>query len=295
MNKKQFLLYTFLLLSFSVQSQGLVEDTRWKENHALEVKILDEFIDRFNKDTSSVFVQNLKNYNRGKLPLRSTMVKSLFDRNQRWDTSTLKHFTMTVTKRGAPIFLNFKDKDWFAHVRCRVTYLGKSKQLDLTLKIEEGIDHSTKWVVVSEMADFLNFKYPKSGSKVPVPRLCGSDLRDPENQTSVFLDPMSHGTNFVNLYQAFEEPDKFKDYLYEGPLTDQMQLLIKLVKEKSLRFDFVQHISYHFLQIPNYVMVVENFNRNTRNSGWLISNLLFVKYSSKPIYKKQFLNVPQDE
>lgn len=296
MNKiKVLLLYSFLLLPFSIRSQGLYEDTRWKENHALEVKVLDEFIDRFNKDTSSEFLSNLRNIYRGKLPPRSTMVKSLFDRNQKWDTSLVKNFALTVTKKGAPRFIHFNDNDWYAHVRCKVTYQGKSKQLDLILKVEEGINHSEKWVIVSAMADFLKFKYPKSGSNVPVPRLCGSDLRDPNNQTTVFLDPMSHGTNFINLYQAFEDPPKFKDYLYEGPLTEQIQLLMKLVNEKSIRFDYVQHISYHFLQLPGYIMVVEYFNRNSKNSGWLISNLLKVNYRSKPVYKNQFLNVLQDE
>ncbi|HRH65581.1 MAG TPA: hypothetical protein PLU53_04745 [Bacteroidia bacterium] len=296
MIKKHILLfYSFLFLSTSLQAQGLYEDTRWKENHVLEVKVLDEFIDRFNKDTSSAFVQNLKDIYRGKLPLRTSMIKSLFDRKQTWDTSLVKNFALTVTKRGAPHFLGFSDKDWFAHVRCKVTYQGKSRQLDLILKVEEGIHKSTKWVMVSAMADFLNFKYPTSKSKIPLPRLCGSDLRDPDNQMTVFLDPMSHSTNFINLHQAFEDPPHFKDYLYEGPLTEQMQLLLKLVTEKAIHFDYVQHISYHFLQIPNYIMVVEYFNRNSKNSGWLISNLLKVSYRSKPVYKKQFLNVLQDE
>lgn len=289
------LFYTFLLLSNFGNAQGLQEDRRWKENHALEVKILDEFIDRFNKDTNSVFLQNLKEIYNGRLPLRTSLVKSLFDRKQSWDTLLVKNFSLTVTKRGAPRFIHFSDNDWYAHVRCKVNYLGKPKQMELILKVEEGINHSTKWVIVSAMADFLNFKYPKSGAQVPLPRLCGSDLRDPQNQTTVFLDPMSHGTNFINLHQAFEEPDNFKDYLYEGPLTEQMQLLIKLVKSKSVKFEYVQHISYHFLQIPGYIMVVEYFNRNSRNSGWLISNLLQVSYRSKPVYKKQFLNVLQDE
>jgi hypothetical protein len=41
----------------------------------------------------------------------------------------------------------------------------------------------------------------------------------------------------------------------------------------SIKFLHVSKVKYYFLQVPTYVVIVENFIRDSLNSGWLISRV----------------------
>src|SRR5262245_64816028 len=54
---------------------------------------------------------------------------------------------------------------------------------------------------------------------------------------------------------------------------------------RSLKYMQVNEVQYHFLQIPNWVFVVSQFHRDSKNSGWLISKLYSNPDSEKNIYR----------
>jgi len=43
----------------------------------------------------------------------------------------------------------------------------------------------------------------------------------------------------------------------------------------------VNNVKFHFFQVPGWYFELVYFNRNDRNSGWLISNLLRVNEKEK--------------
>jgi len=53
-----------------------------------------------------------------------------------------------------------------------------------------------------------------------------------------------------------------------------------------LKFKHIDSVKFHFLQIPHWYFELSYFNRNTANSGWLISNLKYVS----PKEKSQLIN-----
>ncbi|MBL0104996.1 MAG: hypothetical protein IPP51_15275 [Bacteroidetes bacterium] len=292
MTKKSYL-FLVLITFISNFSSGQNADVRWKENFIFEVKIINEFFDRFDADTSSDFLARFKART---MPERDVLIKTLFDRVQWWDTSVQNSFIRDVTSAQQPQYLSFFDDNWYALAHCNVIYQGKVRSLLLILKVEEGPDHSAKWVIVSAKGDFLNSKTAKIGhTGFPAIKYCGSDIRNAQNQTTIFLDPMSHGTNFMDLFDAFEDSTHFKDYICQGPVSSELVKLIQLVTTQKVKLKSIKHISYHLLQLKNWLLVVEYFNRESRNSGWLISNLIPVNSASKKEYEKVFLNVFPDE
>jgi hypothetical protein len=63
-----------------------------------------------------------------------------------------------------------------------------------------------------------------------------------------------------------------------------------LVKDEALKFVSVNNLKFHIFQVPNWYFEVSYFNRNTYNSGWLISNLVRVNEKEKKELLKQYRN-----
>jgi hypothetical protein len=43
-----------------------------------------------------------------------------------------------------------------------------------------------------------------------------------------------------------------------------------MVKSGFIKFDYVEEVLYHIIDIPGWCIKVKEFNRNEMNSGWLI-------------------------
>ena len=269
------------------------------ENFVYSVKQIDEFIERFDKATNTFLITYLES----KFPEidfekidRKKFILNLFNRgNAKWDSLTVMNFVNQVTDSAKPVIIQFYDDNWYALLKCKVIYKKVPKNLDLILKIERAKSNSSKWVIVSAKADFLNFKSEYDSTKAPVPIYCGSDLRDPKLENKYFLDPMAYGTDFMCIDDPFAHGERFKDYLYSGRISTQITKLIQEVKKHNLVFKQVNSISYHFLNVPGWLFICEYFSRYDRNSGWLISNLYALDDSQKKIYLRAYLNIPDHD
>lgn len=267
------------------------------ENFIYSVKQIDEFIDRFDKKKKTFLLQYLKQ----KYPdagagliSRPVFIRQLFNHETAsWDTAIVAQFTAKVTDSIRPYYLSFYDNDWFAYVKCRVYYKKAPKNLELVLKVQRAPNGGSKWVIVSAKADFLNYIPKYDSTRLRLPIYISTDMHDSVSQSEFFLDPMAHSTLFMSLDEPFENPAQFKNYLYSGPVSPQISMLMQELKKKNLVFRHVSKVSYHFLQIPGWLFVVEYFNRPSKNSGWLISNLYELTLQEKEIYKSYYLNVPK--
>ncbi|MEL7532807.1 MAG: hypothetical protein AAFN10_15925 [Bacteroidota bacterium] len=59
-----------------------------------------------------------------------------------------------------------------------------------------------------------------------------------------------------------------------------------------MNIEFVRSIKYHFMQIDNWIITVENFNRKDWNAGWLISDIIPASPTDKERYLNEKLNLP---
>jgi len=242
-----------------------------EDNFVYQVKQVDEFIERFNNSDFTLIKQYLKDkYNLEEVS-RSELIKSLFNHaDTTWKKDEVVQFLADVTENNPPPYLDFYDDNWFAELDCMGTYKGNTENFTLILKVETiESNGSSKWVIESVSADFLNLPQSKDYRKA--------------------LNPASYGTDFLGLIDALADTANYQNYISSTAQPSQLLLFFNELYEKNLTFKQVNDITYHFLQIDNWAFQVREFNRDTKNSGWLISSLLQVDEAQKKEYKEKVL------
>lgn len=246
-----------------------------EENYAFEVKIIDEFIERFNGENTLL----IKYIKEKKLPAktdRPTLIKGLFDREAStpWNIGEVQQFIDQVTNTSHPVYLSFYDTSWFAEVNCKMLYKGKPQQATLLLKVKLEENKDSKWIIAGVKANFLPQGMPAYAY----------------TPTSVkrSLNPVSHATDFMGLYKAFKDKANLHNY-FSAKQMDAIGPFIQALEKGELEFVQVNNITYHFLQVKGWTFTVQQVNRQTRNSGWLISRLLKTDDSVKDTYEFSIL------
>ncbi len=265
------LITIIFFISTRVFSQNIFSDHH-EENFAFEVKQIDEFIERFNNRENTLLREYIKtNYPEAKID-RTSLIKGLFNQaDTTWDAVQLNQFIEKVTNFSSPAFLSFYDKDWYAEVDCQFIYHGEDEEATLILLVQPEKDGASKWVITSAKADFLRLPGYQDSTKS--------------------LNPISHATDFMGLDKALSDQENLLNYFRRDFKNDLLTAFIYEVKNGSLKFKQVNNIIYHFLQIDGWILTIEQFARNSRNSGWLISSLVKVSEEEKRMYKKSVLNI----
>jgi hypothetical protein len=244
-------------------TQSSLQDSLFEQSLKFRVKQVDEFIARFNYEIDT---EGKKVQNRLDMQARKKQVASLFDFEYiaKMDSNKRKMATNFINQvcggdnsNSSKFWLiSLYDKDFYAKAVCKVKYLGKDETLQLTLKIEQDTKKNIRWVLVAAQAKFLEI--------VPT-------------DTTKFISPVAHELNFMQLSQI---TDKNSDnsaniaaYTAKNYEVEQLPIVLFLIKTKQLKIDFVQHLSFHFSQIPNYTFIVEHKERTTGNVGWLITDI----------------------
>ncbi len=250
---------------------GQIRNSGEEENFVFQVKQMDEFIDRFNNANYTPIKKYLKEKYKIEDVNRSDLIKGLFNQqDQDWKTEEIVEFLADVTENKPPPYLDFYDKGWYAELDCAGLYKNKKENFTLVLSIE--IIEATggaKWVIEGVSADFL---------KIP-----------PIKDYRKGLNPASYGTDFMGLIDALADTANYQNYISSDQQPSQLLLFFDELYEKKLVFKQVNRITYHFLQIDGWAFQVKDFNRNTKNSGWLISSLSQVNEAEKKIYREKIL------
>jgi len=269
MRRLLFVLIHFFILQFA---NGQVKFYN-SENFALQVKQIDEFIERFNNSDCTL----VKNYMHEKYNLtevnRVDLIKSLFNYSDIvWNSEEVTQFLNDVTQSDEPIFLDFLDDDWYAELDCTGNYKGKSEKFKIILKIEVNEkNQAVRWVIKSVYSEFL--KLPQASN------------------TKKTLNPAIHGTDFMGLNVALIDYPNYYNYVAKDSNISQLLLFFNELKNKNLTFKQVDEITYHFLQVKGWIFLVREFMRDTQNSGWLISSLFPIEEDDKRYYKKEKLHI----
>jgi hypothetical protein len=92
---------------------------------------------------------------------------------------------------------------------------------------------------------------------------------------------MSHELDFMNIYKAFQDPEVIEYYATKEFQPNYLTLFFYEIKQGNLVFQHVDSVKFHVLQIKDWYFEVSWFDRTGLNSGWLMSNVIYMPEKEK--------------
>jgi hypothetical protein len=262
MKKHLFLILSFAALfsSLSAQSQHLASTSSTAETpdqYYLQVKQFGEFIDRFNYVTDwkgnridSKFEANYPRFhylnfllNQEDVHLQNPVDSSYIN--------LCNQFLREVTHTDSSQFISLFSGMVLAKSLVNFNYQGKYQQATISFLPEVLPDRSAKWVITN------------------VETQCFNTLTD--SLKTYFIAPNSHETSFINMKRIENLSNPI--YFYPASVTSDASLIFMTeIAANRLTITNIEKVIY-LITFRNWLITVEEFNRNTSNSGWLISNV----------------------
>ncbi len=231
-------------------------------------KQMSQFFSRFNNEEDALGKKYLPGdaqfHNLNK---RRQILPLMFDNENHRTAGKLRDLFIEDLTGSKPEFFHFLDGHWYAELSTTFETQGKKVPVVLFLKIEKE-RLGSKWVIT-------NVYYQAYSQLFPTGELVEKD------KENYFLHPMSHELDFMNLYKAFNEPSKTDYYTSKEYHPDQLSLFLYDLKLGRMKFVSVDALKFHIFQIRDWYFEVSYFNRKGNNTGWLISNLMFIKENEK--------------
>ena len=260
-------LLTVCLLWVSASMAQTIGDFRMDETELYAMtKQMGQFMRRFNYEEDQFgYRLNPKDPNYRSNEMRRKSLPILFDQ-ERYGTQTelQRYFIEDVTK-GDSTYMTFLGGRWYSEVSCTFRYNGKEVQVMLILAVEkEGL--GSKWVLTNVYFSEFNKLFPTG------------EIADRERH---FLHPMSHELDFMNIYKAFQDPEVIEYYASKEFQPDYLTLFFYEIKQGKLVFQHVDSVKFHVFQIKDWYFEVSWFNRSGLNSGWLMSNVMYLPEKEK--------------
>ncbi len=278
MNNNFRLLTLFLLLSFSQMTRSQVYtnlgDVETDERALYTMtKQMSQFISRFNYEEDQYGKKlNPDSPDYRNKTKRKEILPLLFDMdNQRTSGSLRDFFIADLTEKDSNYF-EFLGGKWYSEVSATFKWKGKSVDISMILAIEQE-NLGSKWVLTNVYFSEFNKLFPKG---------------DIAEQQKHFLHPMSHELDFMNIHKVFKTPECIEYYASESYITDYLSIFFYEIKQGNLVFEKINSEKFHVFQIENWYFEVSWFNRSGYNTGWLISNLIYLKDDEKEELMKYY-------
>ncbi len=242
-----------------------------------ETKQVGQFFRRFNGEEdfngrrvtkSDTLYQNTK--------LREFYISNSFDELNLGISDSSKEAFMKQAVQKNPQLLDFRGGDWFAQVDAMFEYNGKIEQGILFLALEKE-NKGYKWVLTNV------YFYPFAEMFTNVrDKWEGNDF----GHIKKYIHPKSHELHFINLTSALNDAEVLEDYVENGHSPDFLTLFIFEMKRKKLALKSINKVNFHFFQVNNWYFRLSDFRRDSKNSGWLISDLAHISNDEKKILKQ---------
>ena len=255
-----------LCLNVDAQVLGNLGATEMDEREFYAMtKQMNQFINRFNCEEDQYGNKlHTGDANYRNAEKRSNILPLMFDLDSPRTSGTLRDFFVEDLIKNNQ-YMEFLGGKWFSEVSA--TFLWKGKEVDISMIMaleEEGL--GSKWVITNVF--FSEFqKYFPQGELV--------------ERDKYFLHPMSHELDFMNIYKVFKDSQVIEYYASTDYTPDYLTLFFYEIKRGNLEFKRVDNVKFHVFQIKNWYFEVSWFNRSGYNSGWLISNLYYLKDEEK--------------
>ena len=256
------LIYLIIQTSTICFSQGVLSTENQNEKVFLvRTKQFFEFLDRFNYK-SNFNGEKIDSAFKSKFP-REKMINSLFDLRDPRTITSGKSFSRTYLSLKTEFLNEVIHKNFLIHrysdkviaeAKSRVLVNGTPKTISIFLTQEVIGKDMVKWVINGVKGDLFNFL--KSDTAY---------VR--------FIPPSSNETDFMNLKRALEDTKYLQYYSSKDYEPDYLSVFYYMLSTGFVKFDYVEDVTYHIIDIPGWCIEVKDFNRNEMNSGWLIYNI----------------------
>jgi hypothetical protein len=260
------LLAVALLLAGNVFAQT-IGDFKMDETELYAMtKQMGQFMRRFNYEEDQFGNQlNPKDPKYHNNEMRRKSLPILFDQEKYGKQTELQRYFIEDVTKGDSTFMTFLGGRWYSEVSCTFRYNGRDVNVILFLAVEkEGL--GSKWVFTNVYFSEFNKLFPNG------------EMAEREKH---FLHPMSHELDFMNIYKAFQDPDVIEYYASKEYQPDYLTLFFYEIKKGKLVFQHVDSVKFHVLQIKDWYFEVSWFNRSGLNSGWLMSNVIYMPEKEK--------------
>jgi hypothetical protein len=240
-----------------------------------EVKLVDEFIERFNDDPGCYLREQCRiMFGTDTIITRPRLLRSLFNQKQQWDANVSSFINQVIGQKQT---LSFTADDWYAEASCVMVYKGKEVTVPVFLDIRPAND-AAEWKIAGIGAAAMFTDKPALPAAAP-----------PGQGAGQFLPTSSHGTDFAVFYDALSAAGVSESYFEPAALRGRGQTLISLLRQKRVTFKYVKELKFHFFGIPGWYFTVNRFKRKETNSGWLISTLKPLSDKEKTEYLAKLL------
>jgi hypothetical protein len=256
-----FLVSPYLIFNVCCSQTIISPQNPGEKNFLVRTKQFNEFVDRFNYKTN--FNGNhIDSDFMSKFP-RDKMIHSLCDlkdpridqNSTNWSKNYFDKKTEFIDEVIHKNLLIHKYSDKIiAEAKSHIIYRGKLKTISIFLTQEIVGNDRVKWVIRNVKGDFLIFNKTDT-----------SYIR--------FIQPSSNETDFINLKRALEDIDHLKDYASRDYEPDNLSVFFYMINSGIVRFEYVDEVVYHILDIPGWCIKVKELNRYEMNSGWLITDI----------------------
>ena len=251
-------------LPISAQSIGDVQMD--EANLYAMTKQMGQFIRRFNYEEDQFGNQiNPNDPSYRNTEKRRQSMAILFDQQTYGSQPDLQRYFIEDVTANDSTFMTFLGGRWYSEVSAAFKYKGKNVSIIMILGVEkEGL--GSKWVLNNIYFSEFNKLFPTG------------EIAEKEKH---FLHPMSHELDFMNIYKIFKEPEVIEYYASKRFEPDYLTLFFYEIKKGNLVFQEVESVKFHVFQIKDWYFEVSWFNRSGSNSGWLISNLIYIPEKEK--------------
>jgi hypothetical protein len=258
------ILLTFLFSGIIIDSysQTIVNSSQTNEIiYLARNKQFNEFLDRFNYKTDlrgnpidSAFSVRMprEKYLNSLFDLKDPRIMDGSNTYSKSFVETKVRFIDEVLKTRTSI--NKYSGNIIAEAKSRITINGTPKSMSIFLCQEKVGNNMSKWVITDVRGEILNFLKTDSSRKR-------------------YLPPTSNETDFIDLKRAMEDVSYLQYYASGDYKIDLLSVFFYCISSKIIRFEYVEEVNYHILDIPGWCVKVKDFNRNEMNSGWLIYDL----------------------
>lgn len=258
-----------LALCFKVVAQviGNLGDVQVDEREFYTMtKQMGQFIHRFNYEEDQYgnrLYPGDKDYRNA--AKRKDAIALLFDLENPRTSGTLRNYFIDDLTKNNNQFMEFLGGDWYSEISAKFKWKGQMVDISMIMALEkDGL--GSKWVITNVFFSEFQKYFPQG------------ELAEREKH---FLHPMSHELDFMNIYKIFNDPQTVEYYASTDYHPDYLTLFFYEIKQGNLKFDHVESVKFHVFQIKNWYFEVSWLNRSGYNSGWLISNLIYLKENEK--------------
>lgn len=213
------------------------------------VKLVSEFIDRFNGDEKNPYIDP-KTLEIDKINLCQLFDADFIIENRKEVEPKAFQFVDSILLNNVKI--HYEDSNWYARINCVGTFKGKEITFGMYLVVEPRGNDMYKWVIADVEGDIFELKPSSKSDKI-------------------MLLPNEHETDFMRLNSITSEIDDYIT-LYSSQVNSVNRLSVfnTLVYYGYLNIEYVKDLEYTFLQVPGYAFTIKEFIRDSDNSGWLI-------------------------